>query len=118
MHHDHDLEKFRKFVQSQTDVNGEAPSFVGEWAEAFINEKNAEELIMFLIGINGGAFEVFCDLINSAPRTETEWESSYLVGPGVPNSEDKQAEYRTKRKSVVSIVRNTRAFSKYNEKNA
>ena len=115
---DHDLGEFRRFVQSQTNEKGETPSFVGEWAESFINENNAEELIKFLIGINGGAFEAFRDLINSAPRTEAEWESSYVVGPGVPDSEERQAEYRVKRKSIVSIVRNTQAFSKYKEKNA
>jgi predicted glycosyltransferase len=110
---DRDLEQFIKFVESQTNDKGEIPSFIGEWASSFITENNAEDLIQFLISINGGSLETFCDSINSAPITDSEWEKSYIVGPGVPDSEEKQAKYRAQRKKIVSIVRNTQAFSKY-----
>ena len=113
-----ELEKFKKFVESQINKKGEIPAFVGEWAVSFINENNAEDLVQYLIHIGGSALETFVELINGAPVTEVAWEKSVVVGPGVPDSEEKQAEYRAQRKRVVTMVRNTRAFRKYASSNA
>ncbi len=109
---DQDLEDFKKLIVSETDEHGIVSTWVGEWAESFINEENVEDIVGLLAKQKGDASLEFWKRINSAPVCDEEWSKVIYIGSGVSGSENHQNKLREKSKHVVEIVRNTKFYQK------
>jgi len=79
------------------------PGWIGDFAFAFVDESNLEDIISFLGNAGGDANQVFWNKVHSLPRTDEDWESLLYVGGEM--TEESGAMMKARDKRVVEIIR-------------